>query len=764
MHCNCCFIFSLRAAEKERLEKREAAALKTKQARAEAERKEEERLSAEAERQERERTEEEERERVIERERISAEAQLLMRQQQLEEEGRLLLEKKQLEEQLQLAAAEANRQEELKRIERERQLEEEAQLRDADRLEKEHLAAAAAEQAAAEQRAEMERLEQKRLLLLEDHRKRKQAEEEETRQRLAREEEEAAAAVQLAEEERCQKEEKVEKARLAQLDREQMAAEAQFHAQQKDAYLAQELQNQGINASNAARKSAAELAQMRHDHSQLQMSNKEYRTTCEQLKDDLYRAAESISKLKVAAAEQEEKEMLRREQEVQRVADEESSLLASAKLDMETQLTHLRDSTQSQINSLERELVEERKLSVDHQREMQLRLEEATVRLSSVESDRKAQESKKEAKTAKQLGASEKAAAKAVALLDRKDEEVVQLQKVIADMRGTMEKKKLEEDEAEEEMDELHNENEELHLQIEKMQKENSEMTSKLANVSDDSEKMGDLKMELQLLEEERIREKSALTTAHEKTSQDHALVIHERDEKKAQARDLEQILTAAQADLELANTDRNRALVANENLQRALEDFQSERDSETALLSEQRMLEEEAFAAAHAASLEATREANAVEMRDVQYAAERSCTNSLVEIDKMEATVQECRRDNLNLRKALDEAISRLQTNQEDVIDRSLIKNVILDWHSKKGKAKRDVMILLGSILHFTEDEKDKAFIGEGLGTLDKVYGAVAAPLPPAKLNVDKIEGENVREKWVNFLLAETGEEEADS
>jgi hypothetical protein len=113
-----------------------------------------------------------------------------------------------------------------------------------------------------------------------------------------------------------------------------------------------------------------------------------------------------------------------------------------------------------------------------------------------------------------------------------------------------------------------------------------------------------------------------------------------------------------------------------------------------------------------------------------------------------------------LNLRKALDEAISRLQMNQEDVIDRSLIKNIILDWHVKKGKAKRDVMILLGSILHFTEDEKDKAYIGDGPGTLDMVYGAVAAPLPPAKLNVDKLEGDNVREKWVNFLLAETGDE----
>lgn len=126
----------------------------------------------------------------------------------------------------------------------------------------------------------------------------------------------------------------------------------------------------------------------------------------------------------------------------------------------------------------------------------------------------------------------------------------------------------------------------------------------------------------------------------------------------------------------------------------------------------------------------------------------------------KLPPQQQECRKDNLNLRKALDEAIARLQTSQEDVIDRNLIKNIILDWHAKKGKAKRDVMILLGSILHFTEDEKDKAFISDGPGTFDKVVSAVAAPLPASKLNVDKIEGDSVREKWVNFLLSETGDE----
>lgn len=140
--------------------------------------------------------------------------------------------------------------------------------------------------------------------------------------------------------------------------------------------------------------------------------------------------------MKESAAEQEEKERLRWKQEAKRVEEEESSMLTASKQAMEAQITHVRESLRAQINSLEIELEEERKLSVAQQHELQQRLEEATARLSMSESDMKAQISKKEAKTAKQLQASEKAAAKAVALLDKKEEEVQQLQQVIADSKS----------------------------------------------------------------------------------------------------------------------------------------------------------------------------------------------------------------------------------------------------------------------------------------------------------------------------------------
>ena len=111
-----------------------------------------------------------------------------------------------------------------------------------------------------------------------------------------------------------------------------------------------------------------------------------------------------------------------------------------------------------------------------------------------------------------------------------------------------------------------------------------------------------------------------------------------------------------------------------------------------------------------------------------------------------------------------MDEAIHRLQRSQEDVIDRSLMKNILLDWNSKHGKGRKDVLEVMASVLHFTEEERDKMGIGHGPGTLGKVVNAVTAPIPPPSHSIDKLEGDNVREKWVNFLLAEAGGNEMDN
>lgn len=175
----------------------------------------------------------------------------------------------------------------------------------------------------------------------------------------------------------------------------------------------------------------------------------------------------------------------------------------------------------------------------------------------------------------------------------------------------------------------------------------------------------------------------------------------------------------------------------------------------------EQRRDSELALAAAHSAALEALRETNNAHVREIQQAADASVRYAMDEIQRLEAQVQSFRVENVQMRRSLDEAIHQLQATQEDVIDRTLMKNILMDWLTKSGsKERRDVLELMASVLHFTEDEKERVHIGPHAGALEKVVHTVAAPLPPSKADLEHLAGDTVREKWINFLLAETDDD----
>ena len=129
-------------------------------------------------------------------------------------------------------------------------------------------------------------------------------------------------------------------------------------------------------------------------------------------------------------------------------------------------------------------------------------------------------------------------------------------------------------------------------------------------------------------------------------------------------------------------------------------------------------------------------------------------------EVRELECTVEKLRSENNQMRRSLDEAIQRLQATQEDVIDRTLMKNILLDWCTMHDKSKRQqVLELMANVLHFSEDEREKVHLThmDIESVRDRVVGAIAAPLPPSKADVEHLQGENVREKWISFLMAET-------
>jgi seryl-tRNA synthetase len=262
----------------------------------------------------------------------------------------------------------------------------------------------------------------------------------------------------------------------------------------------------------------------------------------------------------------------------------------------------------------------------------------------------------------------------------------------------------------------------------------------------------------LRLLKEERDRERVKTQSEAAVAHGSRAQVEEERDCAIAHVQDLQQQLAAVLADLEIAKTDMDRILLSRSNLQIALESFQSEREAELMMLNEQRLESEQGIQAAHSAEMDAMREANDSHVREIQRAADASVRHAMGEIRTLEAKLETFRVENVQMRRSLDEAIYRLQATQEDVIDRTLMKNILMDWLTKTGtKERRDVLELMASVLHFSEDEKERVHIGPESGALGMVVHTVAAPLPPSKADVEHLAGDSVREKWVNFLLAET-------
>ena len=239
-----------------------------------------------------------------------------------------------------------------------------------------------------------------------------------------------------------------------------------------------------------------------------------------------------------------------------------------------------------------------------------------------------------------------------------------------------------------------------------------------------------------------------------------HSQVETERDAALAEVQDLKQQLSAVQADLELARADTDRIMIANNNLQTALEAFQDERQAELNLFQDQQKESEAALEAAHQAAMEAARQTSEAELRMVQKAGDEAVKNAMDEIKLLEGKVEHLRTENNQMRRSLDEAIHRLQSSQEDVIDRTLMKNIVIDWCTMKDNDKRhQVLELMAKVLDFSDEEKNKVHLThmdiQNIRT--KFVGALAAPLPPSKADVEHLEGENVREKWVNFLMAET-------
>lgn len=419
------------------------------------------------------------------------------------------------------------------------------------------------------------------------------------------------------------------------------------------------------------------------------------------------------------------------------------------------------------VDSLEESLAKERS---EHNREKQkskLLVQQSISRAEQAESDLRTSLKKHEnllsqasLKEQRAIRITEEKLAQSLALLDERNDEVAKLKQLVVDLESSMNEHAEGAEEAEQEVEELENENEGLQEQLEALENECAGLKAKVSSLQADSAKLGTLQTELKILREERDLERAKNDSMVQSTITSHSQMETERDTAMAEVRDLQQKLTAAYADLEIAKNDKDRALIANNNLQSALEAFQDERQAEISLFDDQRIEHENSLKLAHAAAVDVIQQTHSAEIEQVRTEADIKLKESVDQVEALKNSLEKAKMENAQMRRSLDEAIHRLQTTQEDVIDRTLMKNILLDWCTMKDKTKRQqVLQLMANVLHFTESEKEAVHLTNlNLESMSaKVVGALAAPLPPSKADVEQLQGSNVSEKWVNFLLAET-------
>ena len=493
----------------------------------------------------------------------------------------------------------------------------------------------------------------------------------------------------------------------------------------------------------------------------------EAESKCQELQKKLLEAENTIEALTKQAKCDKEKAQSEKDNLITQFHSKEARLLQATSEENQNQTLLLEQEYAAKIQNLEITLANERKESQEQHAEYKRLLRESYSNVDRIEKEFKTTISKHEKDIAQVQQREERALrkvddrmAQTMAVLDERDEEIKNLRKAIKSMESKVNEHQEGEEEAEEELEEIHQENESLRQTIEELELEKNNLKDQVAKLKSGSEELPALQMELTMLREERNRERTKNQAVMDSAMSSRTQLETERDNALSELRDSKQQLAATLGDLEISRADYARIIMANDNLQSALEAFQDERRAEMEMIDEQRRESEEALKSAHATATNAMKQIHANEMHEVQKASDNAVKNVMHEMDLVEGNLEKLKSENNQMRRSLDEAIHRLQTTQEDVIDRNVMKNILLDWCTLNEQNKRhQVLQVMANLLHFSEEEKEKVHLtSKSLDSVRaKVVGALAAPLPPSKADVEHLEGSNVREKWVNFLMAET-------
>ncbi|CAM9370085.1 unnamed protein product [Pylaiella littoralis] len=219
----------------------------------------------------------------------------------------------------------------------------------------------------------------------------------------------------------------------------------------------------------------------------------------------------------------------------------------------------------------------------------------------------------------------------------------------------------------------------------------------------------------------------------------------------------------ALTADLALANQDKARHEESLGNLRDVLEEFRAEGETEVKVM-ERRLKDELAL---QATSFDATKAALRVTY-ETQLSEQAKCMQQeKTKARRAEALLEgenaRIKKDLLQNRAVLEDALKRLAGERDDTLDRQLVSNLIVRYVTSKHK--RQILELMARMFNFSVEEKEKVGLSKTGPTLPGMISALLVPSGQDKHTVsaddnEAMAGSTLSDLWMDFLIAETTED----
>jgi chromosome segregation ATPase len=249
------------------------------------------------------------------------------------------------------------------------------------------------------------------------------------------------------------------------------------------------------------------------------------------------------------------------------------------------------------------------------------------------------------------------------------------------------------------------------------------------------------------LLEERLKNSERTASSQYDELQKSHDDLRHKFFCAQQLVHDANSKLQVCEADLEVVRADNARSFTSLKNLQRVLENFQSEKDIEMKRLEQKYQLEIESLEMRSSHLTRDVDDAKAATSSEVKALREdvQRMTRNLTEVQNgKDAEVQ-------GMRRTLDLAIEQLQASTQEVVDRNLMQNLVVQYHQKNRSS--EVLELMARILGLSEDQKAAC----GLHSRRPLLTGIRSLLPAPDLAFEVAEGSNLVELWVKFLETES-------